>query len=94
MTGQTITQHDFLDSYQLSFWRSYSILPMLWDSLTRECGCLPQYSNILMCYISDRDAKQRWANSVASAGWNLGMGGIGGTIMSGVMKNSVGRVFG
>lgn len=47
-----------------------------------------------MCYISDRDAKQRWANSVASAGWNLGMGGIGGTIMSGVMKNSVGRVFG
>lgn len=44
--------------------------------------------------LSDRDAKQRWASGVASAGWNMGMGGIGGTIMTGVMKNSVGRVFG
>ena len=45
--------------------------------------------------LSDRDAKQRWANNLASSGWNMGgMGGIGGTIMTGVMKNSVGRVFG
>lgn len=43
---------------------------------------------------SDRDAKQRWASNAASSGWNMGIGGIGGTIMTGVMKNSVGRVFG
>lgn len=43
---------------------------------------------------ADRDAKQRWASGVASAGWNMGLGGFGGSIMTGVMKNSVGRVFG
>ena len=44
--------------------------------------------------LSDRDAKERWANKLASSGWNMGgFGGIGGTIMTGVMKNSVGRVF-
>lgn len=42
---------------------------------------------------SDRDAKQRWANQLASSGWSMGMGGLGGQILSGVVKNSVGRVF-
>ena len=43
---------------------------------------------------SDRDAKQKWANNLASSGWNMGMGGLGGQILTGVVKNSVGRVFG
>ncbi|KAI6044992.1 hypothetical protein EDC04DRAFT_183683 [Pisolithus marmoratus] len=43
---------------------------------------------------ADRDAKQRWANGVAGSGWNLGIGGFGGQIMSGVVRNSVGKVFG
>ena len=43
---------------------------------------------------SDRDAKQKWANNLASSGWGMGMGGIGGQILSGVVKNSIGRVFG
>ncbi|PSR72389.1 hypothetical protein PHLCEN_2v11732 [Hermanssonia centrifuga] len=38
----------------------------------------------------DRDAKQKWASQLGS-GW--GMGGFGGQILSGVVKNSVGRVF-
>ncbi|KAI0735236.1 DUF846-domain-containing protein [Earliella scabrosa] len=42
---------------------------------------------------ADRDAKQKWANNLASSGWNMGMGGIGGQILTGVVKNSVGRVF-
>ncbi|KAH7924871.1 DUF846-domain-containing protein [Leucogyrophana mollusca] len=42
---------------------------------------------------ADRDAKQRWANSVASSGWSMGMGGIGGQILTGVVKNSVGKLF-
>ena len=41
----------------------------------------------------DRDAKQKWANNLASSGWSMGMGGLGGQILTGVVKNSVGRVF-
>jgi len=41
---------------------------------------------------SDRDAKKRWANNVVSSNWS--MGGLGGQMLSGVVKNSVGRVFG
>ncbi|KAF9229496.1 Golgi apparatus membrane protein TVP23 [Gyrodon lividus] len=43
---------------------------------------------------ADRDAKQRWANSVANSGWSMGMGGFGGQILTSAMKNSVGRIFG
>lgn len=43
---------------------------------------------------ADRDAKQRWASSVAASGWNMGLGGIGGQIMGNMVKNSVGRAFG
>jgi hypothetical protein len=43
---------------------------------------------------SDRDAKQRWANNVVGGGWGLGFGGIGGQILTGAVKSSVGRVFG
>lgn len=42
---------------------------------------------------SDRDAKQRWASNAASAGWNMGLGGLGGQILGSAVKNSVGRVF-
>lgn len=41
---------------------------------------------------ADRDAKQRWANTVAGTGWNVG--GFGGRILSGVVRNSIGKVFG
>lgn len=38
----------------------------------------------------DRDAKQRWANQLGG-GW--GIGGFGGQMLAGVVKNSVGKVF-
>jgi hypothetical protein len=41
---------------------------------------------------SDRDAKKRWAHNVVSSNWS--MGGLGGQMLTGVVKNSVGRVFG
>jgi hypothetical protein len=41
---------------------------------------------------SDRDAKKRWANNVVSSNWS--MGGLGGQMFTGIVKNSVGRVFG
>ena len=54
---------------------------------------------LLQCVFSrltlrrDRDAKSRWANSVISDNWSVGFGGIGGTIISGLVKQGVGRVF-
>jgi hypothetical protein len=46
----------------------------------------------LLSHSSDRDAKKRWANNVVSSNWS--MGGLGGQMLTGVVKNSVGRVFG
>ncbi|KAK0473157.1 Golgi apparatus membrane protein TVP23 [Armillaria novae-zelandiae] len=39
---------------------------------------------------ADRDAKQRWANSLSSS-W--GLGGITGSLLTGAVKQSVGRIF-
>lgn len=44
----------------------------------------------LLGFLSDRDAKQKWANQLAG-GWSIG--GLGGQVLAGVVKNSVGRVF-
>ena len=41
-------------------------------------------------FVRDRDAKQKWANQLAG-GWSIG--GLGGSVLAGVVKNSVGRVF-
>ncbi|KAG6381345.1 Golgi apparatus membrane protein TVP23 [Boletus reticuloceps] len=43
---------------------------------------------------ADRDAKQRWANSVSGSGWTMGMGGLGGQLLTSAVKNSVGKFFG
>ncbi|KAJ7132062.1 hypothetical protein C8R44DRAFT_871056 [Mycena epipterygia] len=43
---------------------------------------------------ADRDAKQRWATNVVGSGWSLGLGGIGGQLLTGAVQKSVGRVFG
>ena len=43
---------------------------------------------------SDRDAKQRWANSMAASGWNMGLGSFGGQLVGSAVKSSIGRVFG
>jgi len=49
------------------------------------------YSNAIGFTYADRDAKEKWANSVTS-GW--GIGGIGGQLLGGVVRNSVGKMFG
>ncbi|KAF7370810.1 Golgi apparatus membrane protein TVP23 [Mycena sanguinolenta] len=43
---------------------------------------------------ADRDSKKRWAEGVVSSGWGLGLGGIGGQIITGAVKKSVSRVLG
>ncbi|CAE6423248.1 unnamed protein product [Rhizoctonia solani] len=51
-------------------------------------------TNVIGFTYADRDAKQRWASSVAADGWNMGLGGLGGRILEGAVRNSVGRAFG
>jgi riboflavin transporter FmnP len=50
-------------------------------------------TNVIGFTYADRDAKQRWANSAVSSGWSMGLGGVGGQIVTGMMKNSVAKVF-
>ncbi|KAG8219962.1 DUF846-domain-containing protein [Butyriboletus roseoflavus] len=42
---------------------------------------------------ADRDAKQRWENTVAGSSWTMGMGGLGGQLFTGAVKNSMGKIF-
>lgn len=60
-------------------------------------ACVPPNSHIPLVLfslplVSDRDANKRWAQNVVSSSWS--MGGLGGQMLTGVVKNSVGRVFG
>ncbi|KAJ7074904.1 Golgi apparatus membrane protein TVP23 [Mycena belliarum] len=90
------------------FWIAVYVFPLLWValfivSLLRfKLNFMPivalalvfNATNAVGFTYADRDAKQRWANSVVGAGWNLGLGGIGGQLISGAVQKSVGRVFG
>ncbi|KAG1826148.1 Golgi apparatus membrane protein TVP23 [Suillus subaureus] len=90
------------------FWIALYVFPALWlllfivSILHFSLSFIPivalalvfNFTNAVGFTYADRDAKQRWANSIASSGWNMGMGGIGGQILGSAMKNSVGRLFG
>ncbi|KAF8349905.1 Golgi apparatus membrane protein TVP23 [Amanita rubescens] len=51
-------------------------------------------TNVIGFTYADRDAKQRWASNVVSSNWSLGLGGIGGQILTGAVKRGVSKVFG
>ncbi|CDO72311.1 hypothetical protein BN946_scf184977.g8 [Trametes cinnabarina] len=90
------------------FWIAVYTFPLLWlallivSILKFNLSFIPivvlalvfNVTNAIGFTYADRDAKQKWANNLASSGWNMGIGGIGGQILTGVVKNSVGRVFG
>ncbi|TDL28576.1 Golgi apparatus membrane protein TVP23 [Rickenella mellea] len=89
------------------FWIAIYIFPVLWTgvlilSIIRFSLFVPivllalvfNVTNAVGFTYADRDAKQRWAQNAASAGWNMGMGGLGGQLLGSAVKNSVGRVFG
>jgi len=48
-------------------------------------------TNVIGFTYADRDAKEKWASGIT---WNMGLSGIGGQLLTGAVKNSVGRVFG
>ncbi|THH21485.1 hypothetical protein EW146_g90 [Bondarzewia mesenterica] len=90
------------------FWIALYVFPALWlvlfivSLLKFNLSFVPivilalvfNMTNAIGFTYADRDAKQKWAKNAASSGWNMGMGGIGGSILTGVVKNSVGKVFG
>ncbi|KAF5382974.1 hypothetical protein D9757_006369 [Collybiopsis confluens] len=89
------------------FWIALYVFPALWTALLivsiLKLGV--QFIPIVMLALvfnitnaigftyADRDAKQRWANSVVSGGWSLGLGGIGGQLITGAVQKGVGRMF-
>jgi len=90
------------------FWIALYVFPALWAALfvvsllKFSVSFLPivmlalvfNMTNVIGFTYADRDAKTKWASGVAGSGWNMGMGGLGGQILTGVVKNSVGKVFG
>ncbi|KAG9002123.1 Golgi apparatus membrane protein tvp23 [Tulasnella sp. JGI-2019a] len=89
------------------FWIALYTFPVLWalllvvSLLKFNISFLPivalaivfNVTNVIGFTYADRDAKQRWASSVAGAGWNAGFGGLGGQILGGVVKSGVSRMF-
>ncbi|RDB29601.1 Golgi apparatus membrane protein TVP23 [Hypsizygus marmoreus] len=86
------------------FWVALYSFPLLWSALLIVSllklgfAFIPivilalvfNFTNAIGFTYADRDAKQRWANTV---GTSWGLGGIGGQLLAGAVKNSVGRVF-
>ncbi|OCB88606.1 Golgi apparatus membrane protein TVP23 [Sanghuangporus baumii] len=69
------------------------LLSLVFQSLTFRFSFVVIVIRRALCVSSDRDAKQRWASSMAASGWNFGLGSIGGQLIGSAVKNSVGRVF-
>ncbi|KAJ7281759.1 Golgi apparatus membrane protein TVP23 [Mycena rebaudengoi] len=67
---------------------------VLTSCLSSSSALVFNVTNAIGFTYADRDSKQRWANSVVSSGWSLGIGGIGGQLLSGAVQKGVGRVFG
>ncbi|KAF9015342.1 hypothetical protein BDQ17DRAFT_1295103 [Cyathus striatus] len=87
------------------FWIALYAFPLLWAALLIVSilklgfAFIPivllalvfNITNVVGFTYADRDAKQRWANSVVGSGWGLGLGGIGSQLITGALKK---RVFG
>jgi len=88
------------------FWIALYVFPLLWavllivSLLKLGFAFIPivvlalvfNMTNVIGFTYADRDAKQKWANGVVGGSWSLG--GIGGQMLTGAVKKSVGRVFG
>ncbi|PBL00786.1 Golgi apparatus membrane protein TVP23 [Armillaria gallica] len=86
------------------FWIALYVFPCLWGALfivsllKLSISFVPivilaivfNVTNAIGFTYADRDAKQRWANNLSSS-W--GLGGITGSLLTGAVKQSVGRIF-
>ncbi|KAI9460833.1 Golgi apparatus membrane protein TVP23 [Lactarius psammicola] len=88
-SGQRYTS--FQPSGLASFLCPYS--SSIYHSSPSSCLALVfNVTNVIGFTYADRDAKKRWAQNVVSSSWSIG--GLGGQMLTGVVKNSVGKVFG
>jgi len=85
------------------FWIALYAFPVFWVGLliiaivklnlysvpTTILALIFNVTNVIGFTYADRDAKEKWASGMA---W--GFSGIGGQLLTGAVKNSVGRVFG
>jgi len=88
------------------FWTALYVFPALWlglffvSLLKFNLSFIPivvlalvfNVTNVIGFTYADRDSKKRWAQNIVSSSWSIG--GLGGQMLTGVVKNSVGRVFG
>ncbi|KAG9045342.1 Golgi apparatus membrane protein tvp23 [Tulasnella sp. UAMH 9824] len=86
------------------FWIALYTFPVLWGllfivSIFRfNLSFLPivglaivfNVTNVIGFTYADRDAKQRWASSVAGGGW--GVAGVGGQILGSMVSSGIGRL--
>lgn len=94
--------------FQLSSRAKSDVAKILANSGISSCVQLVQSVGIHVCafrgpYIifltplryADRDAQKRWANRVVSGNvFGFDLGGLGGQMVGGLVKNSLGRVLG
>ncbi|KAG8926600.1 Golgi apparatus membrane protein tvp23 [Tulasnella sp. 417] len=94
---------DLNANYRL-FWIALYTFPVLWGllfivSIFRfNLSFLPivglaivfNVTNVIGFTYADRDAKQRWASSVAGGGW--GVAGVGGQILGSMVSSGIGRL--
>jgi len=87
------------------FWIALYTFPVLWTGLLiisflkfsllfvpiTLLALIFNVTNAVGFTYADRDAKQKWVSGVA---WDMGVGGLSGQIFSGIVKSSVGKVFG
>jgi len=87
------------------FWIALYAFPVFWVGLliiaivklnlysvpTTVLALIFNVTNVVGFTYADRDAKEKLASGMA---WNMGFGGIGSQLLTGAVKNSVGRVFG
>lgn len=87
------------------FWIALYTFPVLWTGLLiisllkfnlsfvpiTFLALIFNVTNAVGFTYADRDAKRKWTAGVA---WDMGIGGLGGQIFSGVIKSRVSKVFG
>ncbi|KAH8914792.1 DUF846-domain-containing protein [Atractiella rhizophila] len=78
------------------------ILLLLWAFIRFNVSFIPivalalifNLTNTIGYTYADRDAKRKWATGMATSNMFGSLGGIGGTVVTGLVRSGIGKVFG